>query len=226
MLHGKESLREVVPTLYVRDSLFVALDHHFLTLLHQFAVLASRTRAPADAAQRENHFASSLVAYRQTQCANATFNPVIRVKHLRVTCTRELQHEAIHDRSCHEPRECSEYQTNRRHQMRSAREDVACAAEPREKRHHCRGVEPRNMAGRSACSTLNSDAIPAAGMTAVRRQMQTERQVDVKRASKKCQRTESESDQKTEEVNIGPRHRAPRAHASAQTGIRDAKLSG
>src|SRR5205809_2243644 len=52
------SLRELFPLLYISDSLFIPLDHHFRTLLDGFAVLAPRSRATTSSTERKNDFRS------------------------------------------------------------------------------------------------------------------------------------------------------------------------
>src|SRR5262249_7486119 len=111
-----------------------------------------------------------------------------------------------------------EAQTRRCDQVRRARQDVAGAAEPCEKRHDRRRVEPRHLRSGAKRPSLSccamSAAVRAVQRTAVRWQMRMKRQVNMHMngAHQKCQDAEREPHQKTEEIETCESHRTPRAH--------------
>src|SRR5690242_5605799 len=98
--------------------------------------------------------------------------------------------------------------------MRIACQQIARPAEPREKSHDRRGVEPRNMrAGRSAfLKATFGDAAPV--MTEMKRQVPFDRQMDVDRPREKRKHAEREAHKETEEIKIRPGHKSPRAQTS------------
>src|SRR5437016_6802488 len=93
--------------------------------------------------------------------------------------------------------------------MRVAREQIARSAEPRQKSHCRRSVEPGNV--RAAPRPAVGGA-PSRLMRAMEWQVHLERQMDVDRAGQKRKNAQREAHQEAEEIKVRPGHGTPRAH--------------
>ena len=87
------------------------------------------------------------------------------------------------------------------------REQITCPSKPREERH-CRGsVEPGNV-GAASSPTVGSAG--SAVMRSMERQVNFERQMNVDRARQERNNTEGEAHQEAQQIEVRPRHSAPR----------------
>src|SRR6266404_1010806 len=93
-------------------------------------------------------------------------------------------------------------------------EDVANSAKPGQKGHDRHGVEPREASPDLRHSPPGQAAAgkPAGVVPPMKRQVPSEREMDVGRTAKERQHTEREAHDKTQKIKISPGHRTPRAH--------------